>query len=63
LAYFKRNFATLCLSVLCIVGYGGMIRGVLPTAAAVSWEGHVAGLLTGIAAAWFWARLENTPTS
>lgn len=62
LASFKRNFATLCLSVLCIIGYGGIIRGILPTSAAVSWEGHLAGLLTGIATAWFWSRLENTPT-
>src|SRR5678815_3770353 len=55
LAYFKRNFATLCLSVICIIGYGGIIRGVLPTSAAVSLQGHLAGLLTGIATAWFWS--------
>jgi membrane associated rhomboid family serine protease len=48
LAYFRRTFGTLCLSVICIVGYGGMIRGILPTSAGVSWEGHAAGLLAGI---------------
>jgi membrane associated rhomboid family serine protease len=57
LAYFRRNIGTLLLSVVCIVAYGGMIRGILPTSAAVSWEGHLAGLLTGIGAAWFMARV------
>jgi membrane associated rhomboid family serine protease len=58
LAYFRRNIGTLLLSVICIIGYGGMIRGILPTSAAVSWEGHLAGLVTGIGAAWFMARVE-----
>jgi membrane associated rhomboid family serine protease len=58
LAYFRRNIGTLLLSVICILAYGGMIRGILPTSAAVSWEGHLAGLLTGIGAAWFMARVE-----
>src|SRR5215470_8667556 len=53
LAYFRRSMGTLLLSVICIVAYGGMIRGILPTSAAVSWEGHLAGLLTGIGAGWF----------
>ena len=57
LAYFRRSMGTLLLSVICIVAYGGMIRGILPTSAAVSWEGHLAGLLTGIGAAWFMTRV------
>ena len=57
LAYFRRNIGTLSLSVICVVAYGGMIRGILPTSAAVSWEGHLAGLLTGIGAAWFMTRV------
>src|SRR5438309_6974151 len=31
LAWFNRNLSTIVLSVACIVGYGGMIRGILPT--------------------------------
>lgn len=58
LAFFRRNLGTLLLSVICIIGYGGIVRGVLPTSAAVSWEGHLAGLLTGIGTAWFMARVE-----
>lgn len=58
LALFKRNIWTLGLSIVCIVAYGGIIRGILPTSAAVSWEGHLAGLLTGIGTAWFYSKVE-----
>jgi len=56
LAYFRRTFGTLLLSVVCTLGYGGMLRGILPTSAAVSWEAHVAGLIAGIALGWLAAR-------
>ena len=48
LAWFNRTFGTLCLSVICILGYGGMVKGILPTQAGISWEGHLAGLVAGI---------------
>jgi membrane associated rhomboid family serine protease len=48
LAWFNRTFGTLCLSVICILGYGGMIKGILPTHAGISWEGHLAGLVAGV---------------
>jgi membrane associated rhomboid family serine protease len=48
LAWFNRTFGTLCLSVVCILGYGGMIKGILPTLAGISWEGHLAGLVAGV---------------
>ena len=48
LAWFNRTFGTLCLSVICILGYGGMVKGILPTMAGISWEGHLAGLLAGV---------------
>jgi membrane associated rhomboid family serine protease len=53
LAWFDRKIGTLLLSIICIVGYGGILRGLMPTSAAVSWEGHLAGFLAGIALAWF----------
>jgi membrane associated rhomboid family serine protease len=52
LAYFNRSVGTLLLSLVCIVGYGGMLRGILPTSGPVSWEGHLAGLAAGIVMAW-----------
>jgi membrane associated rhomboid family serine protease len=48
LAYFRRTFGTLALSAVCLLGYGGMLRGILPTASAISWEGHLSGLIAGI---------------
>ena len=59
LAYFRRTFGTLLLSLVCILGYGGMLRGVLPTSAAISWEGHIAGLIAGVALGWVAARLRK----
>lgn len=61
LAYFKRTFRALCLSVVCLLGYGGMLRGLLPTLAGVSWEGHLAGLLSGIALASLLSKRRGVP--
>jgi membrane associated rhomboid family serine protease len=62
LAYFNRTFGALCLSVVCILGYGGMIRGILPTSTPISWESHLAGLVAGAALAWLMAKLNRTPS-
>jgi membrane associated rhomboid family serine protease len=52
LACFNRTLGTLLLSVVCIVGYGGILRGVLPASTAISWESHAAGLVAGVVLAW-----------
>ena len=61
LAWFNRTFVTLLLSVVCILGYGGLVRGIVPTSASISWEGHLAGLVAGVALAGFMAKLKKTP--
>lgn len=62
LACFRRTIGTLCLSVVCILGYGGLVWGIVPTSTAISWESHLFGLVAGIALAWLMARLWETPT-
>lgn len=61
LAFFKRTISAFLLSIVCLLGYGGMIRGVLPTSAAISWEGHAAGLIAGITLAWLASKLKQRP--
>jgi membrane associated rhomboid family serine protease len=57
LAYFRRTFGTLILSAVCVLAYGGMLKGILPTSTPVSWEGHIAGLVSGIVLAWLVPKL------
>lgn len=52
LAFFRRTIGTFLISLICIFLFWGILRGILPTASAVSWEGHAAGLVTGIGLAW-----------
>ena len=62
LAYFHRTFGTLCLSVLCVLGYGGLVWGIVPTSGPISWEMHLSGLIAGTVLAWFWSKLEEAPS-
>jgi membrane associated rhomboid family serine protease len=61
LAWFNRTFGTLCLSVVCIIGYGGMIKGILPTTPGVSWEGHLAGLAAGVVLGSLMSKVKQAP--
>jgi membrane associated rhomboid family serine protease len=60
LAIFRRTLGAFILSALCILGYGGLLRGIVPTATAISWESHLAGLVAGIGLAWLSSRI-NPP--
>jgi membrane associated rhomboid family serine protease len=61
MAWFRRTFGTLCLSVVCVLGYGGMLRGIFPAATAISWESHLAGLIAGVVLASLMAKLKQGP--
>jgi membrane associated rhomboid family serine protease len=45
---FERQFLSIAVS-LCVVGiYSGLLWGIIPEDEAVSWEGHLLGLLAGV---------------
>ena len=46
-AWFARRVAWILLAVVAVVLFGSMVSGVIPTRGAVSWEGHLAGLIGG----------------
>ena len=62
LALFERKIGTLIVSVVCVIGYGGIVRGMLPTSSAISWEGHLAGFISGIILAWFISNVKQAKT-
>jgi membrane associated rhomboid family serine protease len=62
LALFERKIGTLIVSVVCVIGYGGIVRGMLPTSSAISWEGHLAGFISGIILAWFISNVKQAET-
>jgi membrane associated rhomboid family serine protease len=39
-----------------------MIKGILPTLAGISWEGHLAGLVAGFALGSFMSKLKKEPS-
>ncbi len=63
LAFFDHKIGTVLLSLVCIVGYGGILRGITPTSGPISWEAHLAGLLAGITLAWFGSKVRTAPAS
>jgi len=45
--WFERRFATIAISVIVLLTYGGLLLGVLPGQPGVSWESHLFGFLAG----------------
>jgi membrane associated rhomboid family serine protease len=48
---YSRRPGQVIISLLVLVFYGGMIWGVLPTSAGVSWQAHLGGAVGGLIAA------------
>jgi membrane associated rhomboid family serine protease len=46
--WWMRNWRSILLAVVVLVLYGGIFYGVLPQRGMVSWEGHLAGAVTGL---------------
>lgn len=48
----SRSVGQILVAVGVLVVYGGLIWGVLPGAAGVSWQAHLGGAIGGVLAAW-----------
>ncbi|MFO7863962.1 MAG: rhomboid family intramembrane serine protease [Salinivirgaceae bacterium] len=46
--FYARSFKAIVISIIVIFLYGGLVWGVLPTRAWVSWEGHLFGAVAGV---------------
>ena len=53
--WYVRDFGSTIISIVTIVFYGGMIFGVFPGQAYISWEAHLFGFISGIVSARFFA--------
>lgn len=51
LAWFDRSFLNIIIGIGVLIFYGGMIFGLVPTSAPISFEGHIFGALAGILSA------------
>ena len=49
--FFAKNVRQILLGVLVGFIYGGLLWGVLPTSRGISWQGHLFGVVGGVAAA------------
>jgi len=49
LAYFYPTIISIVLAAVAVYYFGSIIAGVIPTSDLISWECHLAGLLSGVA--------------
>lgn len=50
--FFTKRIGQILLAVLVFLVYGGVLWGVLPTAAGISWQAHLGGAVGGVLSAW-----------
>ena len=55
LSYLTRTTSDLLVAAVVLVVYGGMLAGLKPARRETSWEGHLFGLVVGLAKVW-WLR-------
>lgn len=49
--FYTRNFMSIVLSLITAVVWGGLVLGIAPQAAGISWQAHLGGFLGGALAA------------
>ena len=57
----SRRPAQVLVGLAVLLVYGGLIWGVLPGAAGISWQAHLGGALGGVLAAWLLHRRAPAP--
>jgi membrane associated rhomboid family serine protease len=55
---FRRDTASIAISLIVVFLYGGMFYGILPISEQISWESHILGAIAGILCA-FYFRLKT----
>lgn len=55
-AYYNRSLRSLLIAAAVMLGYGGLVWGILPTQSAVSWEAHLTGAGAGVIVAKYLAK-------
>jgi membrane associated rhomboid family serine protease len=55
---FRRDTASIAISLIVVFLYGGMFYGILPLTEGISWESHILGAIAGILCA-FYFRLKT----
>lgn len=58
-AYFQKQLMSFVIAILVVFFYGGMIWGLLPLNAMVSFEGHIFGAISGVAAAYTFRKVNR----
>lgn len=58
-AYYTRSARSVAIAGLVMLGYGGLVWGVLPTNNGVSWEAHLTGAIAGVVMAKWLARTQR----
>ena len=49
--WYARSFVSITLSILVAVVWGGLVLGIAPGQAGISWQSHLGGFLAGVLAA------------
>lgn len=57
----SRSAGQILVAIGVLVVYGGLIWGVLPSQAGVSWQAHLGGAVGGVLAAWLLHRRSSRP--
>lgn len=60
---FTKKIGQIVIAIIVMLVYGGVLWGVLPTQAGMSWQAHLGGAVGGILAAWLMHRKRDRPTS